>query len=262
MLNPDGALAYTRANANKKDLNRDAEALSQIESRLLDSCYKQFSPDFCFNLHDQRTIYSAGGHPVPATLSFLAPANDAERSVSATRLRSMQLIAAIAQDLKSDLPGGIGRYDDTFNPNCVGDRFQKEGTPTLLFEAGHYPGDYQREETRYYVFKALLSALGNIETKGYKDYTQQEYLAIPPNTKDFIDIRIVHPEALHPRYKGQSELHVQYREELRDGWVHFIPDWPEDDLSNARFGHRTFDASLSEHRAEIHKDPNLTQLLI
>ena len=261
MLNPDGSQDYTRENANSIDLNRDAMDLSQVESQHLDSCFKQFSPDFCFNLHDQRTIYNTGGLPVPATLSFLSPAKDVERSSTGNRLRAMKLIAAVASDLNTDLPDGIGRYDDTFNPKCVGDRFQKQGIPTVLFEAGHYPDDYEREETRYFVFRALLAALHSIETGDYLKYNQQNYEAIPPNTRDFVDVRITNPEALHPRYKGRSDLLIQFREVLRSGRIHFVPGWPTEDLSNGRFGHRNLDASLQADRAEILNDPRLSRLL-
>ncbi|MFO7720469.1 MAG: M14 family zinc carboxypeptidase, partial [Gillisia sp.] len=80
MLNPDGASAYTRVNANNVDLNRDAKDLKEKESKLLRSVFDDFNPDFCFNLHDQRTIFSAGNTSHPASISFLTPAMDAERS--------------------------------------------------------------------------------------------------------------------------------------------------------------------------------------
>ena len=70
ILNPDGAKAYTRFNANQVDLNRDAIDLSQIESRVLRKEFDEFSPDYAFNLHDQRTIF--GVEAKPATLSLLA----------------------------------------------------------------------------------------------------------------------------------------------------------------------------------------------
>ncbi len=40
MLNPDGALAYTRQNANQVDLNRDAQRQSQPEIRILSKAYE------------------------------------------------------------------------------------------------------------------------------------------------------------------------------------------------------------------------------
>ena len=61
VLNPDGAALYTRENANKIDLNRDALELSQPESKILRVLYNEIKPDFCFNLHDQRTIFNVGG---------------------------------------------------------------------------------------------------------------------------------------------------------------------------------------------------------
>ena len=54
----------------------------------------------------------------------------------------MIAISSIRNELEKQLPGGISRYDDQFNPNCVGDYFTKCGTPTILFEAGHYINDY------------------------------------------------------------------------------------------------------------------------
>ena len=44
ILNPDGAEAYTRLNANEVDLNRDAQALSQPESKLLRQVFEDFKP--------------------------------------------------------------------------------------------------------------------------------------------------------------------------------------------------------------------------
>ena len=76
ILNPDGAKAFTRLNTNQIDLNRDAQNLSQPESLVLRKCFDSFKPNYCFNLHGQRTIYSAGKTHNPATISFLASAQD------------------------------------------------------------------------------------------------------------------------------------------------------------------------------------------
>ena len=59
ILNPDGAEVYTRLNGRQIDLNRDAKALSQSESKILRTAYNTFKPHFCFNMHGQRTIFSA-----------------------------------------------------------------------------------------------------------------------------------------------------------------------------------------------------------
>ena len=187
-LNPDGALAYTRLNANEVDLNRDAIELTQPESRVLRAVFEDFKPHYCFNLHGQRTIFAAGKNGKPATLSFLSPAADPERTVTAARLKAMQLIVAINSRLQSNLPDQIGRYDDTFNINCVGDFFTSKYVPTVLFEAGHYPEDYDRNTTLKFIQKSILIALESIVKEDFLDFTLEEYQKIPQNSKDYIDI--------------------------------------------------------------------------
>lgn len=46
MLNPDGAQLYTRENANKVDLNRDALECTQKESLILRQMVHEFQPDY------------------------------------------------------------------------------------------------------------------------------------------------------------------------------------------------------------------------
>ncbi len=92
-LNPDGAFRYTRLNANEVDLNRDAVAQTQKETKVLMQTFDAFAPHYCMNLHGQRTIFAAGNTTKPATLSFLAPSANPERSITPTRRVAMQLIA-------------------------------------------------------------------------------------------------------------------------------------------------------------------------
>ena len=221
ILNPDGAERYTRLNANAIDLNRDAELLSQPESKVLRSVYDAFNPHFCLNLHGQRTIFGAGETGKPATLSFLSPSQDVERSVTATRKKAMAVIVAICNQLKLDLSDAIGRYDDGFNSNCVGDTFQSLGTPTILYEAGYYANDYNRDKVRFYVFKALLfglEAISNIDK--HKDY--ESYFKIPENKKNFYDIIICNVK-IEPNQVNTVDLAIQFKESLVGNEVNFIP---------------------------------------
>lgn len=188
MLNPDGAKLYTRQNANGVDLNRDASLLKEKESRILRGYFDYFKPDFCFNLHDQRTIFSAGNNPNPATISFLTPAMNAERSITPSRIKSMQVITAMEEELNFLIPGHVGRYDDAFNLNCTGDTFQSYEVPTILFEAGHFQNDYQREKTREFMAAAVFSGLKAIATGSYMDKDYLNYFEIPENQKLFNDV--------------------------------------------------------------------------
>lgn len=242
ILNPDGAEAYTRVNANKVDLNRDMQDLSQPESRLLMEQFHKIKPDFCLNLHDQRTIFSAGEASEPATLSFLTPSKDQERRIDDFRKRSMSLIAGIAKDLTNDLKGKIGRYDDAFNINCAGDTFQNLSIPTILFEAGHFPGDYEREQTRQYVFKALLSCIYQIAGDYYDVSAYEDYFNIPENKKLFNDVII-----RNALVKGRSvDISIQFKEELKEGKVDFVPVIEEIKEKIPKYAHREIDAANSE----------------
>jgi hypothetical protein len=187
MLNPDGAEAYTRVNANTIDLNRDSQNLTQPESKILRSVFEDFKPDYCFNLHDQRTIFGVANTGKPATVSFLAPSYNEEREINPSRLKAINLIAGINDVLQNYIPGQVGRFDDSFNINCIGDTFQYLGVPTILFEAGHFQGDYEREETRKFVFMALLSSFVILNENDVVSNITDKYLNIPQNNVVFFD---------------------------------------------------------------------------
>ncbi|VXC18937.1 M14 family metallopeptidase [Maribacter litoralis] len=223
ILNPDGARDYTRVNANKIDLNRDAQDLSQPESKVLKKVYEDFKPDFCFNLHDQRTIFNVGRTNKPATVSFLAPAFDVERNNSPSRKLSMQLIAAMNSMLQKEIPGQVGRYDDGFNANCVGDAFQMMKTPTILFEAGHFNNDYERDVTRAYIFKALVKSLETIKDNTITEYTVEQYLSIPENGKQFVDILVRNIDFETNGFSTSEFVPVQYKEVLEKDKIEFVP---------------------------------------
>ncbi|MDX1270911.1 M14 family metallopeptidase [Bizionia paragorgiae] len=235
ILNPDGAEVYTRLNANLVDLNRDAQQQSQPESRALRLCFNEFKPDFCFNLHGQRTIFSAGPYSKVATLSFLSPAQDEERSITATRAKAMAVIGKMAESLQSELDGQIGVYDDSFNINCVGDTFQSLNVPTILFEAGHYHNDYEREEVRRFVFQSYLLALNAIITPEDTNKAVESYLKIPQNEKRFFDV-LIKNVLIEDDIK---DIAIQFEEQLVDGAVTFVPKIVKIEKTITEYGHRT-----------------------
>jgi len=187
MLNPDGSFNYTRVNANNVDLNRDAVVKKAKESRLLRRVLDEFNPLFCFNLHDQRTIFGVEETLNPATISFLAPSEEKTRMLTKGRKETMNVIIAMNSLLQKVIPNHIGRYTDEFYPTATGDNFQKLGYNTILIEAGHYPDDYDREETRKFNFYAIVQGIYHIATTN--DFTNYEsYFEIPNNQKNFFDI--------------------------------------------------------------------------
>jgi len=238
ILNPDGAEKYTRVNANNVDLNRDAQLLSQPESRVLLDTYKSFKPDYCFNLHGQRTIFSAGFSSNSSVLSFLSPAQDKQRLVTQTRKVAMEVILAINSALKHELPDQISRYDDGFNINCVGDSFQSMETPTILFEAGHFPGDYKRERTRQFVYEALMTSFTCIASNSVNGKGYQPYFNLPENQKLFFDIIIRNVIG----DEGELvDVAIQFEETLRDEELLFVPKIAKIGSLEEYFGHKEID---------------------
>lgn len=187
MLNPDGAKLYTRKNANNIDLNRDAVSREAIESQVLYDICESVKPNYCFNMHDQRSIFNVGNTNKSAVMSFLAPSVDIERTVTESRKDTMRIISSINENLQKILPGMVGRYTDEFYPNATGDNFQKRGYNTILVESGYYPKDYDREISRMYTFCSVVLGLFDVSKKN-KGYNYELYNNIPQNGTKYFDI--------------------------------------------------------------------------
>ncbi len=240
ILNPDGAIAYTRVNANDVDLNRDAQLRTQPESKILRAIFEDFNPDFCYNLHGQRTIFSAGKTNKPATVSFLAPAQDEVCTITPNRMIAMDIIGKMNEVLQQVIPNQVGVYDDAFNLNCVGDTFQSENIPTMLFEAGHYFNDYEREHTRKYIYMSLLASLDYISKGEVDGRLYASYFNIPENDKCFLDVII--RNAKLDMHSNITDIGIQYQERLLDGAVKFIPKIEKIGNLDLYYGHKEIDA--------------------
>ncbi|WP_435313412.1 M14 family metallopeptidase [Cellulophaga fucicola] len=262
ILNPDGAAAYTRINANKIDLNRDAQDRSQPESKILREVYLDFKPDFCFNLHDQRTIFNVGKTNKPATVSFLAPAFNKERGMSASRDKSMQLIVAMNSILQNYIPGQVGRYDDGFNSNCVGDAFQMLNTPTILFESGHYPEDYDREKTREFIFYSLLKGVETIVNNELDLYKVDSYFDIPENGKQFLDLIIYNTKSIATMHPKADSLGVLYKEVLKNGKVVFEPTIVDENNLDRFFAHKKLNLLVNSDLEYVKSNMLLSDCLL
>ena len=242
ILNPDGAHAYTRINANQVDLNRDAQDLTQPESKVLRDTFTKFKPHFCYNLHGQRTIFSAGNTNKLASVSFLAPAQDQACTVTPNRKRAMEVIAVMDKALQAIIPNGVGVYDDAFNLNCVGDTFQCENVPTILFEAGHYKDDYGREVTRELIYTSYLASLDYIAKNDVTGDKHEAYFNIPENGKCFYDIIIRNVKAENSSEGNHTDIGILYQEKLVDNRIEFLPKVDKVENLNNFYGHKEFDA--------------------
>ncbi|MDA9246993.1 M14 family zinc carboxypeptidase [Flavobacteriaceae bacterium] len=238
MLNPDGAALYTRENTNGVDLNRDAQTLSQTESKVLKSIFDALQPDLCLNMHDQRSIFGIKG-PKPATLSFLAPSADILKTITPAREVAMGHIVKMKNYIKAHHHNQIGRFDDAHNQHCVGDSFTSSGVPTILFEAGHFKDDYSREHSRSFVFYALIALFDLDAAFQNKDVDYKEYFNIPENQKIYKDVVLY-----NVCVDGEDTLQTisfQYKEIIHDQHIVFELYFDAIEVDKDVFGHQYFD---------------------
>lgn len=243
MLNPDGALLYTRHNANDIDLNRDAQALSQKESIVLRILFEEVKPDICLNMHDQRSIFGTLSG-FPATISFLTPSADQKRTVTAARKEAMRYILKAERYLQTHIPNQVARFDDAFNANCVGDTFSQLGVPTILFEAGHYNLDYNREKTRGFIFYSLVAMFTKIASENTTAIDHERYFDIPENQKNCADVLL--KNVFLPDSKNTQDITLQYDENLMDGTIFFQLRISDIGGKNIKYGHKIFNLNGNE----------------
>jgi hypothetical protein len=259
MVNPDGAELYTRENANKVDLNRDSIDLSQPESQLLRQTFNEFKPDYCFNLHDQRTIFGAGTTGNVATVSFLAPSFNENRDINDVRSKAMEIIVAMNTELQKHIPNQVARFDDGFNANCIGDQFTLLGVPTILFEAGHYPNDYYREYTRKMIFIALISGLQHIYENVIVGDKIANYLGITKNNIIFYDFLYKNVKINYDGKEIITNFAAQYKEELVDGKIQFNAYVAEIGDLKGKLGHYQYNAHKMMYADSLDNFPKINQ---
>lgn len=188
MINPDGAEAFKRRNALDIDLNRDAISQISPEAQILKNARDEFEPEFGFNLHDQQIYYNVHNTPKQATISVLAPAYNEATEINAVRKKAMQTIVGMNEILQQVVPGQVGKYDDEFEPRAFGDNIQKWGTSTILIESGGYTNDPEKQYIRKLNFMIILNALYQIATKGYEQYSTEQYFSIGDNDLQLMDL--------------------------------------------------------------------------
>jgi hypothetical protein len=259
MVNPDGAAAYTRENANGVDLNRDAQNLTQPESVVLRQVFETFQPHYAYNLHDQRTIFGAGDSGFPATVSFLSPAFNDNRDMNETRIKAINVIVAMNTSLQEMIPNQVGRFDDGFNLNCIGDTFQHMNVPTILFEAGHFQNDYEREQTRKFIFIALLSGINYLNENDVVSNKIDDYLKIPQNKVVFYDFVYKNVKINYDGNEKIVNFAAQYKEVLKDNKVEFEARIAQIDHLENHFGHVTVDALGEQYQDNENGFPNIEQ---
>jgi len=204
MLNPDGAERYARRNSQAIDINRDALQLATPEGRLLKGLRDRFEPELGFNLHDQDRRTTVGETGVLASIALLAVSGDAKGTLTAGRARAKRVCSAIVRALSRFVPGGIGRYDEDWNPRAFGDNLTAWGTPVVLIESGGLPPNRSYSDLTRLNYVALLTALHGLAKDDLATEDASLYEGLGRNADGrFVDVlleggRIVQPPGAEP----------------------------------------------------------------
>ena len=178
VINPDAYVRFTRRNGLSIDLNRDFRAFQTIESAKLIGWIKMNSPELCFNLHDQRSIFHVNNEP--AHTSFLVPSSNESREITPVRRALMNRVGNALSSLQMPL-NGIGRYSDEFYPTAVGDYLMAQGIPNVLFESGVSIDDFERMKARLFGLNAMVALLKSDDTPS------AVYDELPKNKKGLLE---------------------------------------------------------------------------
>ena len=182
----------------------------------------------------------------PASVSFLAPAQDKACTITPNRKVAMEIIGVMNNVLQEVIPNQVGVYDDAFNLNCVGDTFQSENIPTILFEAGHYNNDYAREKTREFIYMAYLASLHYISLNEVTGTHYESYMKIPENEKLFFDVIIKNAKIKTNIEEPIVDIGILYQEKLVDGKINFLPKIEKIENLDLYYGHKIIQANKLE----------------
>lgn len=248
MVNPDGAEVFQRRNIFEIDINRDAVRKQTPEGKLLMNTFENINADFGFNLHDQSTRYSVGNSSNPATLSFLAPTVDYEKSISPGRQDAIKLISGIYKNISHFMPGHIAKYSDDFEPRAFGDNFQKMGTRTILIESGGYKDDTEKQFIRKMNFLSLLYAFKSIAEESYKNEDPGIYDKIPFNEKFIMDLVLRNLNYKNEGYEYVIDIGINKEEESYNNADEFYYKASIEDVGDLSvfYGYEEYDMSRME----------------
>ena len=169
--------------------------------------------------------------------------------------------SSMREALNPYLPNQIGRFDDSFNINCTGDYFTNRGYATILFEAGHYAKDYNRDEVRKFVFIALKAAISFINENDIVSNDLGDYLNIYQNNKCFYDFIFENVRIYDNNVEKIIKFAVQYKEVLTEGKIAFIPEIIQIENLDTFFAHQTIDFENKLYEYEDRNFPKIGDII-
>ncbi|WP_309597382.1 hypothetical protein [Flavobacterium davisii] len=185
----------------------------------------------------------------------MAPSFNEACEYNECRLKAVRVILAMNTELQKYIPDQIGRFDDTFNLNCIGDYFQYSGVPTILFEAGHYQNDYEREETRKYIYIAYIAGLKSIISLKKEEVDLKEYLNIPQNKINFYDFIYKNIRLKDESLDIITKFASHYKEVLFEEKVYFEAEIVKIGDLERSFAHQIYDLEGGLYQDEFGNYP-------
>jgi hypothetical protein len=131
--------------------------------------------------------------------------------------------------------------------------------PTILFEAGHFQNDYDREITRKMIFIALISGLKYICENDIVNNEIAKYLSISQNNIVFYDFLYKNIKINYDSTEIITNFAAQYNEELIDGTIQLNAYIVEIGELKGKFGHFTYDADKMLYSDNDENIPKLNQ---
>ncbi len=185
MANPDGADHGRRRNARNVDLNRDWAAISQPETRAIESAFVDWRPDVVMDLHE-----------LPASSSRSSYQENFVETVGTAATLPASLCATTGR-VSAQLSVWMGRYDIPLNVyyDTPGDDLRLchrhfglyHQVPTYLFESKTGRGRSLRARAAYHVLGALVVANQLAYHDGPAPVTMQYATSTRPETSAATD---------------------------------------------------------------------------
>ncbi|HBK82074.1 MAG TPA: peptidase M14, partial [Flavobacterium sp.] len=115
-----------------------------------------------------------------------------------------------------------------------------------------YPDDYERDQTRKYIFIALLTALYKIPENDIATNNNSEYFLIPENKVSFFDILYKNVKINTNGIEKIVNFATQYKEKVENGNIIFEPFMVSiNDDSHEYFGHLSYDLNGRMFRSDL-----------
>ncbi|NNE02327.1 MAG: peptidase M14, partial [Eudoraea sp.] len=141
------------------------------------------------------------------------------------------------------------------------DTFQMLNTPTILFEAGHFQDDYEREHTRYYIFKSLWKAIQLITSNSVTSFAKELYTSIPENRKCFVDVIVKNVDQINASYNKDESVGILFKEVLHENAIELNPTIEVSGTLTKYYAHKIYDCAVPNELKLLRKHPKIVDLL-